>query len=113
MIADRIDRPMTEVDRKIASEGGRRRYVLLSHAAQGLTFLLVLMTIMVALLYGKPMSPAAATKFYVVSIPLPGPFRLLLNVDSPEFMRMANQPATLFEKDNGRQSRPAYIIAGY
>jgi hypothetical protein len=84
-----------------------------SRFVQGAVFFLALLAIMVGLLVGGDLTPAEAYKLYVVNIPLPGPTRLLLNVDSPEFMRMANEPATLLEPGNFRQSRPAYIIAGY
>jgi hypothetical protein len=45
------------------------------------------------------------------NIDLPGPFGLSLSVDSPNFMRLALEPAQLFEPRELRQSRPGLVLA--
>jgi hypothetical protein len=76
-------------------------------------FLCCLVAMMAALLLGRPLSPERAQALCLFSFKLPGPFRLLLNCDSAEFLRMANTPSSLFEPDNVRRSRPLFIILGY
>jgi len=45
----------------------------------------------------------------LTAIDLPGPFGLLLNCDSPDFMESASKPERLVEKGNWRQNRPGQI----
>jgi hypothetical protein len=50
----------------------------------------------------------ATTIRFGTSVHLGYPF----NCDSPEFMRLANHPGALLDRDNVRQSRPLYVWAG-
>jgi hypothetical protein len=76
-------------------------------------FLGVLAIFMIGLLVGKPMSRDRQAALCVVNINLPGPFRLLLQCDAIEFLRLGYQPSGLFEEGNPRQSRPGLIVAAY
>jgi hypothetical protein len=76
-------------------------------------FLGILAAIMLALLVGKPLTPAQEDAFCLENFSLPGPFRILLNCDSYGFMRSANAPSSLLRPGNLRQSRPIFIVAGY
>ena len=67
---------------------------------------------MALLLVGPPLPPATARKYCVTSITLPGRLRLILNCDSPTFMRDARRPARLLEAGSVRQSRPVFVLAG-
>ena len=54
-------------------------------------------------------SPTGARVHCLTAIDLPGPFGILLNCDSPEFMEAASNPRRLLEHNNVRQSRPGQI----
>lgn len=45
----------------------------------------------------------------LTAIDLPGPFGILLNCDSPDFMESASKPGRLLEAGNWRQNRPGQI----
>lgn len=45
-------------------------------------------------------------------LPLGGPFRALLNIDSPRFMQGAHQPSVILMPGFYRQNRPLYMVSG-
>ncbi len=92
----------------IAIGGARRRRWLVPYGA----FLAVLLGFMALLLVGPPLSVQEAKAACVTSITLPGRLRLILDCDSPVFMRDAHRPARLFEAGSIRQSRPVFVFAG-
>jgi hypothetical protein len=77
---------------------GRRRYWVL--------LVFGLATLMVGLFVGPRPNDQQ-----VIYLSLLGPFGIYLNEDSPEFMRLALDPAALLEPHNGRQARPGLIFA--
>lgn len=66
-------------------------------------------------LFGYAIGPRIAddrqSTLCVINVDLPGPFGFGLNCDSPEFLRLAGDPGLLLERNNTRQSRPAWILA--
>jgi hypothetical protein len=74
-------------------------------------FVSAMLVAMVALLIGPRILDAQQVEYCVVNVHLPGPFGLSLNCDSPEFMRLAANPAALLEPRNTRQGRPGLILA--
>lgn len=94
------------------SESGGSRFLRSATVRATGLFAGVLILVMVALLVGRPMSPERAKELCVINMTLPAPFRLLLNCDVTEFLRMAHEPSTLLEPENSRQSRPVFILAG-
>ena len=76
-----------------------------------LAFIIALGLVMLGLLIGPRVADKDQVEHCVVNVDLPGPFGLSLNCDSPEFMRLANNPSALLESNNTRTSRPAMILA--
>lgn len=76
-----------------------------------LVFIIALGLVMLGLLVGPRVADRDQIENCVVNVDLPGPFGISLNCDSPEFMRLANNPAALLEANNTRISRPAMILA--
>ncbi len=75
------------------------------------SFVAILILFMGVLLIGPRIPAERQSEFCVVNVDLPGPFGLSLNCDSPEFMRLAADPAALLDAENTRQSRPGLVLA--
>jgi hypothetical protein len=70
-----------------------------------------LAAIMLGLFVGPRVPDERQADFCVVNVHLVGPFGISLNCDSPEFLRLARDPAALLEPQNTRQSRPGLVGA--
>jgi hypothetical protein len=70
-----------------------------------------LTVIMLGLFVGPRVPDERQAEFCVVNVHLAGPFGISLNCDSPDFMRLAREPAGLLEPRDARQSRPGLIAA--
>lgn len=70
-----------------------------------------LLILMLGFLIGPRVPDNRQSEFCVVNVRIGGPLGISLNCDSPEFMRLAQQPSALLEVGNTRQSRPGLIIA--
>jgi hypothetical protein len=70
-----------------------------------------LSVIMLGLFVGPRVPDERQAEFCVVNVHLAGPFGISLNCDSPDFMRLAREPAGLLEPRDARQSRPGLIVA--
>ena len=74
-------------------------------------FLAAMVAFMVALLHGPAMPLERARALCVVNLQLAKSWRLLLNCDSPDFLRLAYNPIELMEPGEYRLSRPVFIVA--
>jgi hypothetical protein len=74
-------------------------------------FWLGLIVLLVGLLVGPRVPDDQQAANCVVNVHLPGPFGIALNCDSPEYLRLAHDPAGLLERENTRQSRPGMVLA--
>jgi hypothetical protein len=78
-----------------------------------LWFSAALAILLLGLLIGPRIADDQQAARCVVNLHLPGPFGIALNCDSPEFLRLANTPSALLDKNNTRQSRPGMILVAY
>ena len=76
-----------------------------------LGFIAGLVLLLTGFLIGPRLPPQFQKDNCVGNIDLPGPFGFELNCDSPEFMWLAREPASLLAENSPRQMRPGLIIA--
>lgn len=73
-------------------------------------FAAVLLVFLAALTIGPRVEDKDQIKYCVTNIHLPGPFGLVLNCDSPQFLRHTTNFATILEATSIRQTRPGQIF---